>query len=114
MVQSRVRLLNGHPLLLETDLHTLTVLDSSAEISLYLLESFLQLPVCGIPSATVFSGGVILLAKVEVLLAQFLVLLIQLVQGLVRRITLRSGLSELLLDSLSLCMAECTGGDKDS
>ena len=46
------------------------------------------------------------LAKAEVLLTQFLVLLIQLVQGLMRRITLRSGLSELLLDGLSLCTAE--------
>ena len=60
----------------------------------------------------VFSGGIVLLAKVEVLLAQFRVLMIQLVQGLMRRITLRSALSKLLLDGLSLCRAEYSVGER--
>ena len=45
-----------------------------------------------IVKSTVFNGGII---------------------GLVRRVTLRSGLSELLLDGLSLCKAEYCG-ERDS
>ena len=65
-----------------------------------------------IVKSLVFSDGVIILAKVEVLLAHFLVVLIQPVPDLVRRITSRTGLSELLLDSLSLCMAERAAGGR--
>lgn len=69
MVQSGVRLLNKYPLLLETGVHILTVLDGSAETDLYLPESFFQFSIGGVTPATVFSYDVVVLAEMDVLLA---------------------------------------------
>ena len=52
MIEAGVRLLNRYPLLLETGLRTLTVLNGFAKIELYLLESFFQSSIRGVTSAT--------------------------------------------------------------
>lgn len=65
MIEAGVRLLNRYPLLLETRLRTLTVLDGSAKIELYLLESFFQHPIRGVASATIFSYEIVSLAEID-------------------------------------------------
>lgn len=59
MIEAGVRLLSRYPSLLETGLRTPTVLDGSAKIELYLLESVFQFSIRGVTSATISSYDIV-------------------------------------------------------